>query len=333
MPMLHIRLGSSIPLLLLLALPKGEGGEHFSSSQQAVPSQPSATGISIVSPADGTIVRPGEILHIDVSVPAGKTVRVMAISSSLGDSEARESPPWSFTLTIPKQGGVSGGGPLLGKHPIYAMVAMPGHEPADDLSITVDVERPDMPVELWTEESDIHLVAFGQEHYLNVTGVFPDGIRLKLNESCCLSFSSSDPKVATVTDHGAVTAIGPGDAVITTTYRQGESNDNRSIPLNVASPAVNVSPRVLNFGETAVGSTSAPLEFTVTNLLDYPMHIPKPEIYGEFSETDDCLSSLLAEKSGTCTVRVTFKPKVKGFNAGKITIYGQTTIHLSGVAI
>ena len=325
------RLGSSILLLSLLVIPNGEGRKHFSASQQTAPTQPSATGILIVSPADGTIVRPGEIVHIDVSVPAGKSVRMMGMESSLGFGGGRESPPWSFTLTIPTNDqGVSGGGPLLGKHNIFAMVAMPGHEPADDISITVDVERADMPVELWTQESDIHFVAFGVERYLNVTGVFPDRIRLRLNDSCCLSFSSSDAKVATVTDRGAVTAISPGDAVITMTYRQGESNYNRSIPLNFSRPPLSVSPSVLHFEETAVGSTSAPLELTVTNLLTYK--VLKPEIQGEFSETDDCVSSFLA-KNGTCTVRVIFKPKIKGPNSGKIDINGYGIIHLSGVAI
>ncbi len=334
----YTRLFNSILLLSLLVLPKSGDRKHSSSSQQGVPRQQSAGNISIVSPSDGTIVRPGETLHIDVSLPPGKTVRIMMIISPLGQSEeVRESPPWSFTLTIPKDGGVGGGGPLLGKHPIYASVGMAGHEPGNDTSITVDVERPDMPLNLWAQESGIFFEALGEEHRVMVSGVFPDGSDLELNESCCLSFSSSDAKVATVTDDGVVTAIGPGHAFITATYRQGDYNVQLSIPLNFSPLALNVSPSVLDFGENPVGSTSAPLELTLTNLLGSPMKIFKPEIQGEFSETDDCVSvSPLAEEGGTCAVRVTFTPTQKGPRSGKIDIVNQsrqgvTTVHLSGI--
>ena len=331
-------LSDSILLFSLLVLPKSDNWEHLSSSQKAVPGQQSSDSISIVSPSDGTIVRPGETLHIDVSVPLSKSVRMMMIISPLGQSEeVRESPPWSFTLTIPKDGGVGGGGPLLGKHPIYASVGMAGREPGNNTSIMVDVERPDMPRNLWAQESGIFFEALGEEHRVIISGVFPDGSDLELNESCCLSFSSSDSKVASVTNEGVVTAIGPGHAIITATYRQGDNNVQLPIPLNFSPLALNVSPSVLDFGENAVGSTSAPLELTLTNLLDSPTQIFKPEIQGEFSETEDCVSlSPLAEEGGTCTVRVPFTPTQRGLRSGRINIANQsrqgvTTIYLSGI--
>lgn len=337
-PLPHSRLCNSILLLSLLVLPKSDDREHFSSSQPTVAKQQSSGGVAIVSPADGAIVRPGETLHIDVSVPPSKTVRAMMIISPLGDSgEVRESPPWSFTLTIPRHDGTGGGGPLLGKHPILTLVVMAGQEPGNEPSITVDVERPDMPLNLWAQESGIFFEALGQEHRVMVWGAFPDDSHLELNKSCCLSFSSSDAKVATVTDDGVVTAIDPGDASITATYRQGDHNVQLSIPLNFSPLALSVRPSVLDFGENAVGSTSAPLELTVTNLLSYPMKIFKPEIQGEFSETDDCVSlSHLTEAGGTCTIHVTFSPTQKGLRSGKIDIangsrFGTTTLHLSGI--
>jgi centrosomal CEP192-like protein len=334
----YTRLWNSILLLSLLVLPTSDLREHFSSSQQAIPKEQSLGSISIVSPPDGTIVRPGETLHIDVSVPLSKTVRMMMILSPLGQSEeVRESPPWSFTLTIPKDGGVSGGGPLLGKHPVTASAATVGQDLGNDTSIMVDVERPDLPVTLWTQESGIFLNAIGEEYRVIVSGVFPDGSDLKLNESCCLSFGSSDAKVATVTDDGVVTVIGPGNAFITATYRQGDHNVQRSIPLNISPLALNVSPSVLDFGENVVGSTSTPQELTLTNLSTSPMDIVKPEIQGEFSETDDCVSvSPLAGEGGACTIRVTFTPTRKGLRSGKMNIASQssqgvTTVHLSGI--
>jgi hypothetical protein len=58
----------------------------------------------------------------------------------------------------------------------------------------------------------IFLEAIGEEYRLLVSGIFSDGSDLELNESCCLSFYSSDSKVATVNQDGEVRAIRPGHA-------------------------------------------------------------------------------------------------------------------------
>jgi hypothetical protein len=201
----------------------------------------------------------------------------------------------------------------------------------------VDVERPDLPVKLWTQESGIFFEALGEELRVIVSGTFFDGSDLELNESCCLSFSSSDPSVATVSEDGVVTAIGPGHSLITAIYRQGDQHVQLAIPVSFSHLALNVAPSFLDFGEHAVGSTSVPLELTLTTRLDAPMTIFKPEIQGEFAETDDCVSaSPLLEEGGICTVRVTFTPKQKGSRSGKIDIVNQprqgvTTVHLSGI--
>jgi hypothetical protein len=91
---------------------------------------------------------------------------MMSIVSPLGISnEIRESPPWSFTLTIPKDTSVGGGAPLLGKHPVYADVALAVRDSNAKVgaSIIVDVERPDMPSKLWTQDSEIVPEAFGED--------------------------------------------------------------------------------------------------------------------------------------------------------------------------
>src|SRR6266404_4161614 len=103
-------------LLWFLVPPVNNPWKLCWSAQQAPSSRPSSQNISIVSPPDGTVVQPGEALHIDVSVASDKPVRLMTIISPLGKSnEMRETPPWSFTLTIPKDSSVGGGAPLLGK--------------------------------------------------------------------------------------------------------------------------------------------------------------------------------------------------------------------------
>jgi hypothetical protein len=92
----------------------------------------------------------------------------------------------------------------------------------------------------------------------------------------------------------------------------------------------------LNFGSLTVGNAS--VQQTIT-LLNDPT-IPNPAtvkftgnvVKGDYSETDDC-PALLAP-GGICTLTVTFKPKVVGFDPGTITItYSPTqiqTVYLRG---
>jgi hypothetical protein len=251
----------------------------------------------------------------------------------------RESPPWSFTLTIPKDSSVGGGAPLLGKHPVYADVALVGQRADAETGarIMVDVERPDLPVRLWSQHSGIFFETLGAEQRIEVVGIFSDGSELELNESCCLSFSSSDKKVATVEPDGVVKAVGPGHALITAMYRQGDEHVQLPIPVNFSSLAMNVIPSSLEFGEQQVGTPSASLQLTLTNTIQSAMEIPKPEIHGEFSEADDCVSlSPLREEGGTCTITVVFTPREKGLRLGKLEVWNSynslpTTIQLSGM--
>lgn len=326
----------AILLLCFLVLITSNLWKRCWSAQQAPSTKPS---ISIVSPVDGTVVQPGEILHIDVSVPSDKQVRGMTIISPLGMSnEVRESLPWSFTLTIPKDDSVGGGGPLLGKHPVYAHANLvgPRSDAGIDAIIIVDVERPDMPIQLWTQNSRILPEAFGEEERIIVVGIFSDGSELELNESSCLSFASSDENVAAVASDGKVTAVGPGHAMITAIYRRGDDRVQLPIPVNFSPPAMNVEPRLLDFGEQQVGTPSAPLQVTLTNTMHGPMKIYNPEIHGEFSEADDCdSSSPLREEGGTCIVNVIFTPRDKGLRLGELNVGNSysavpTTIRLSG---
>jgi hypothetical protein len=264
---------------------------------------------------------------------------MMSIVSPLGISnEIRESPPWSFTLTIPNDTSVGGGAPLLGKHPIYADVALAGQESNGKVgaSAIVDVERPDMASKLWTQDSEIVPEAFGEDERIIVVGIFSDGAELDLNESCCLSFISSDETVAAVNSDGRVTAVGPGHASVTATYQRGERHVQLSIPVHFSPPAMNVEPRSRDFGEQQVGVPSTSLQVILANTMQLTLKIYKPETDGDFSEADDCDSlSPLRENGGTCTINVVFAPREKGRRLGKLRVANShslvpTIIQLSG---
>ena len=77
-------------------------------------SQTRSDGAVFITPQNGAIVRPGELLHIEISVTPGKLVDgPVLIESPLGFSnEMRESPPYSFTVTISREDTVGTGIPL-----------------------------------------------------------------------------------------------------------------------------------------------------------------------------------------------------------------------------
>jgi hypothetical protein len=93
----------------------------------------------------------------------------------------------------------------------------------------------------------------------------------------------------------------------------------------------------LDFGPQAVGSPSTALEVTLFNDPADPnsaiVNLTGNIVKGDYTETDNCGFSLAP--GGSCTLTLTFKPKVKGFDQGSVTITyngGQTQIiYLRGI--
>lgn len=108
----------------------------------------SSNGISIVSPAAGTIVAPGETFSVEVSVDSGSDVGKMGIVGPMGfGTTIRDAPPYSFPYTVPRDStGMSG--PLIGEQPIYVNTSWRPSKSGPDAGTTVDVEVPGLPVKL-----------------------------------------------------------------------------------------------------------------------------------------------------------------------------------------
>lgn len=92
----------------------------------------------------------------------------------------------------------------------------------------------------------------------------------------------------------------------------------------------------LDFGLQSKGLASAPLTITLYNDPKDPnaatVNFTGNIVKGDYTETDNCSPSLAS--GSTCTMTITFLPKIVGFDPGTITItytVGQTqTIHLRG---
>ena len=93
---------------------------------------------------------------------------------------------------------------------------------------------------------------------------------------------------------------------------------------------------VLTFGATPIGTTLGPGVVGIDNTGDQSLVFSKIAISGDYSETDDCNSSL-APAGGMCSISITFKPTAGGTRTGTLTLTDNAadspqTIPITGVA-
>jgi hypothetical protein len=97
---------------------------------------------------------------------------------------------------------------------------------------------------------------------------------------------------------------------------------------------LSVSPTALGFGSVATGSSSSAQAVTVTNSGSAAAPVSSVATSGDFSQTNNCGSSIGAGSS--CTVNVTFRPTASGSRAGNLTVSAAgvtTTVPLSGTGV
>jgi Bacterial Ig-like domain (group 2) len=167
--------------------------------------------LRISSPADGTVVHPGDSLKTTVEVsPAGTLPNVMLIGQDpIGLFPAVGNPPYHFVVLIPK---------TITPGP-YRLTAAGsdkriGPTLIESKPITLVVERVDEPVRLEVFPTSISSEP-GRKWYLSVTGLFADGQKVDLKESTKTTYTSDTPRVATIDPKSIVNALTPGSAKIT----------------------------------------------------------------------------------------------------------------------
>jgi hypothetical protein len=128
-------------------------------------------------------------------------------------------------------------------------------------------------------------------------------------------------------------AVGYGGTLSANTNAQ---NGSLMVQLSGIGTNLLVSPLSINFGNQAVGTSSAPATVTLTNESStQPVSIGPIDITGErkdFTETTNCTQNILPGTS--CTISVTFTPSVKGARSASLPInmgaLGVETVSLSG---
>jgi F5/8 type C domain/Abnormal spindle-like microcephaly-assoc'd, ASPM-SPD-2-Hydin len=97
---------------------------------------------------------------------------------------------------------------------------------------------------------------------------------------------------------------------------------------------ISISPSSVGFGSVATGSSSAPQPVTITNSGSAAAPVDSIAASGDFSQTNNCGSSIAAGAS--CTVNVTFTPTATGSRSGNLTITTSgvsNTVPLSGTGV
>lgn len=82
--------------------------------------------------------------------------------------------------------------------------------------------------------------------------------------------------------------------------------------------SVTVSPKLYSFPNQAVGSTSSPVNITLTNNQSSTLAISSIQANAPFSQTNNCGTSLAAGSS--CTITANFSPTTTGFFSSNLTI-------------
>jgi hypothetical protein len=185
-------------------------------------------GVTIESPAQGTIARPGSLVRVKLRLdPSLKASRVSLLVGTWDElvSIVDEAPPFDLVLPIDRKWS----GPIR----VYCSVLSKRDKLIGSSELVINVAPSDAPVSIAVTDP-VHMVAHSgpknhQEH-INVRGTYADGVVRDVGrQELGTSFESSDPSVVTVDREGFLAAGVPGHAVVT--VRNGELS--KLVPIDV----------------------------------------------------------------------------------------------------
>ncbi len=189
--------------------------------------------LRITSPGSGSVVHPGDTVTISVSADysveklaligqhplgVGQVLSGGAGIIARGQGEMR---PLQFVLRVPKE--IQPG--------IYHVTAI-GRTSGGDVeseALTLDVEKTQEPSRIWAEPALLQFTRTGDSIPVRVLGAFAEGPNEELTRSTKTTFTSADPRVATVSSSGMVTAVGHGK----TTIQVHTPSSDFSVPVRV----------------------------------------------------------------------------------------------------
>jgi hypothetical protein len=305
------RTGLRIFSALTLTLATGS----LATAQQVQPA------LQIGSPAEGSLVNPGQNVSVTVTSPAGVPfTQVFVVGENpIGFSAIANAVPAQLIVSVPV--GLAPRPYLLTAWGVTAQGDLVGSQ-----AVAFDVERPDSPTQITPEPRTIAFESQGEQLPIRIWGTFADGSYLDLTDSSSMAYASSNTGVATVDATGIATAIGAGSASVTATYGQGAQSVHASIAISVPPPTLTLSPTTLTFGNEAVGSVSSSQLLTLTNSSNAALKILSIASTGDFRESDNCIAAGALPSGGTCAANVSFTPTANGARSGTLVITDDFTV-------
>src|SRR5262249_34753488 len=267
------------------------------------------------SPKDGTVVNPGQTLSVAVVPASGVTLTNVSVvgTAPIGISPLISVPPFQFSITVPPAS-------AIGRYNLTAWAIDGQGQTVVSIPIRIFVESAVNPVSISAQSAKLMFEAQGQQIPLTLTARFPDGSLADVTESSLMGYISADTNVATVDGSGIVTAAGPGSTSVLAVYGGPTSSLNVATPVTVLPPALTPSPTSLSFGIQAVGTTSPTQALTLTNSTKHALRITAVKANGDFSKTDNCISSSPLPAGASCTINVSFVPTGKDSRKGTVGI-------------
>ena len=103
-----------------------------------------------------------------------------------------------------------------GRQPLTAMGRARDGRAIVSNPIDIDVERSDMPTSIAdiNKLSRLTLTERGAQIPITTVATFGDGVVLDVRESSRMTYTSSNPRAAAVSEFGMITAMGVGEATI-----------------------------------------------------------------------------------------------------------------------
>ena len=189
--------------------------------------------LQITSPVTGAKVSPGQTLAITVTSPSGLTFSEVDVigENPLGMTSIASAVPAQFSLSIPQD-------IAAGSYQLTAEGTTTSGQDAQSSSVSIDIERSDLPTTLSSLMPSISLQQAAQTIPLIILGNFADGTVLDVSQSSYLRYRSVDSSVATVDNFGGITAVSNGTGLIVVSYGGGNPPITVSIPITVGSPSV-----------------------------------------------------------------------------------------------
>lgn len=215
--------------------------------------QPPIT-LQITSPANGTIVNPGDTITVEVSSTLGEAATQVFVlgQDPFGFAGVVGSLPATLKIKVPAD--ASSGVRYM---TAYAVTSSSG---ARSNEIMVDIERPDLPTSVYTTLGGVYMNAPPARFPLTLFGRFSDGSVTDVTRSSCAIYSSDNPASASIDAEGMVTALAPGEGKLRAVYTRHGRTVEVSIPfsVNYGGFTISVTPslRTAKTGNTVTYSVS-----------------------------------------------------------------------------